>query len=295
MNPLKSPAFEQILGNPVPQQDSHLGKQWFHKELSRHSAEDMLKRVRMDGAFLIRPSEQKPQSPQQKNYSISFRYFSIRMCVCMYGMTHSPPPHRAEGRVRHCRIQVENAQYMIGSATFDSLTELVQYYESNPLYRRMKLKYAINDEVLKSIGEVSGCGHPKSNDKLILSLTLTHSFSRSPQDPDENSIYYHPVYFTFNDDKQKPVAVRALYDYTQRRADELSFGKGAIITNVEKHEGGWWRGDYGRKKKKWFPANYVEEIDTADPQTEAEKQLGNLQQGAIDIAGKIKVELMEVE
>ena len=94
------------------------------------------------------------------------------------------------------------------------------------------------------------------------------------------------MYFTFNDDKQKPVAVRALYDYTQRRADELSFGKGAIITNVEKHEGGWWRGDYGRKKKKWFPANYVEEIDTADPQIEAEKQLGNLQQGAIDVAGE---------
>jgi hypothetical protein len=74
VNPLKSPAFEQILGNPVPQQDSHLGKQWFHRELSRHDAEDMLKRVRMDGAFLIRPSEQRPQNPQQRNYSISFRY-----------------------------------------------------------------------------------------------------------------------------------------------------------------------------------------------------------------------------
>ena len=65
---------------------------------------------------------------------------------------------RAEGKVRHCRILVENGNYMIGSATFDSLTELVQYYESNPLYRRMKLKYAINEEVLKSIGDVSGCG-----------------------------------------------------------------------------------------------------------------------------------------
>ena len=46
---------------------------------------------------------------------------------------------------------------MIGSASFESLTELVQYYESNPLYRRMKLKYAINEDVLKSIGEVSNC------------------------------------------------------------------------------------------------------------------------------------------
>lgn len=63
---------------------------------------------------------------------------------------------RAEGRVRHCRIAMEGGQFSIGSATFDSLTELVQYYEQNPLYRRMKLKYAINDEVLKSIGEVWG-------------------------------------------------------------------------------------------------------------------------------------------
>ena len=64
-------------------------------------------------------------------------------------------PRRAGGKVRHCRIQVEGGQFQIGSASFDSLTELVQYYESNPLYRRMKLKYAINDDVLKSIGEVS--------------------------------------------------------------------------------------------------------------------------------------------
>ena len=79
-------------------------------------------------------------------------------------------------------------------------------------------------------------------------------------------------------------AVRALFDYTQRRNDELTFCKDAIITNVEKHNGGWWRGDLGRRKKKWFPANYVEEIDT-DEQKNEDRQLGKLQQGAIDIAG----------
>ena len=71
---------------------------------------------------------------------------------------HHTHTHRAESKVRHCRIQVEGGMFTIGSATFDSLTELVQYYESNPLYRRMKLKYAINDEVLKSIGEVRNDG-----------------------------------------------------------------------------------------------------------------------------------------
>ena len=50
----------------------------------------------------------------------------------------------------------ETGQYTIGSATFDSLTELVLYYEKHPLYRRMKLKYAISDEILKSLSESSG-------------------------------------------------------------------------------------------------------------------------------------------
>ncbi len=77
-NPLKSPLFEQILSHPVPQQNSHLGKPWFHESLSRHNAEDMLKRVRMDGAFLIRPSSEMNKQvakggSSQMTYSISFR------------------------------------------------------------------------------------------------------------------------------------------------------------------------------------------------------------------------------
>ncbi|NWU16839.1 PLCG1 phosphodiesterase, partial [Cephalopterus ornatus] len=54
--------------------------------------------------------------------------------------------------------------------------------------------------------------------------------------------------------------VKALYDYKAQREDELSFCKQAIIHNVDKQDGGWWRGDYGGKKQLWFPANYVEEI-----------------------------------
>lgn len=65
--------------------------------------------------------------------------------------------YRAEGKVKHCRIEVDGGQYSIGSAIFDSLTELVQYYEANPLYRRMRLKYAINEDLLKSLGEAVSC------------------------------------------------------------------------------------------------------------------------------------------
>ena len=55
--------------------------------------------------------------------------------------------------------------------------------------------------------------------------------------------------------------MRALYDYNARHSDELSFCEGAVIANVEKHDGGWWRGDYGRLTGRWFPANYVEEAE----------------------------------
>lgn len=56
------------------------------------------------------------------------------------------------------------------------------------------------------------------------------------------------------------ITVKALYDYRAQRFDELSFCKHAIITNVTKHESGWWRGDYGGKRQHWFPANFVQEF-----------------------------------
>lgn len=57
------------------------------------------------------------------------------------------------------------------------------------------------------------------------------------------------------------ITVKALYDYQAHQDDELSFCKHAIITNVNKQDCGWWKGDYGGKKQHWFPCNYVEEIE----------------------------------
>ena len=97
---------------------------------------------------------------------------------------------------------------------------------------------------------------------------------------EEDNIYV--TYMNPNDfNKPNKVTVRALYEYNAMRKDELTFCQGAIITNVEKVDGGWWCGDYGNQHKGWFPANYVEEI----VQSQEDKQLGNLQQGAINIQG----------
>lgn len=64
------------------------------------------------------------------------------------------------------------------------------------------------------------------------------------------------------------ITVKALYDYKAGREDELTLVKHAIVTNVNKQSGGWWRGDYGGKKQHWFPANYVEEIEQDNQSSE---------------------------
>jgi phosphatidylinositol phospholipase C gamma-1 len=73
-HPLRSQKFKELyLTKPVPQPNSHEDKIWFYKSMTRAQAEDMLRRLRSDGAFLVRPSE-KSQSQDENIFAISFRY-----------------------------------------------------------------------------------------------------------------------------------------------------------------------------------------------------------------------------
>ncbi|NWS82312.1 PLCG1 phosphodiesterase, partial [Toxostoma redivivum] len=129
-------------------------------------------------------------------------------------------------------------------------------------------------EPLKSRSRVSSQGSQKRN--LIYSECGDPAGPQAP--PALLSPLTHPTACT----------VKALYDYKAQREDELSFCKQAIIHNVDKQDGGWWRGDYGGKKQLWFPANYVEEIvgSQAQEQDEASSEnspLGNFLKGFIDV------------
>lgn len=125
-NQLRSPEFTMVLTEPVPQPVHHERMEWFHQNLTRIQAEEMLKRITYNGAFLVRPSEQDPNS-----FSISFK---------------------AENKIKHCRIQSEGRLFLVGSAQFENLCQLVNYYEKHPLYRKVKLKYPVNEELLRRIG-----------------------------------------------------------------------------------------------------------------------------------------------
>ena len=52
--------------------------------------------------------------------------------------------------MKHFRIQQEGRHFVLGtSAYFESLVELVTYYEKHPLYRKMKLRYPVTEELLE--------------------------------------------------------------------------------------------------------------------------------------------------
>uniref|UniRef100_A0A671WKF0 Phosphoinositide phospholipase C n=1 Tax=Sparus aurata TaxID=8175 RepID=A0A671WKF0_SPAAU len=232
--PLRCNEFEMRLGSPVPQPNAHESREWYHSSLSRVQAEHMLMRVPRDGAFLVR------KRSEHNSYAISFR---------------------AEGKIKHCRIQQEGRLFMLGSsAEFESLVDLVSYYEKHPLYRKMRLRYPINEDTLDRMGTT---------------------------ELDYGALYEVRTPHFYVEANKMPTArctVKALYDYRAQREDELCFPKQALILNVDKQEGGWWRGDYGGKKQLWFPANYVEEVPSS-PVRELDENspLGTFLKGCIDV------------
>uniref|UniRef100_A0A672ZJB0 1-phosphatidylinositol 4,5-bisphosphate phosphodiesterase gamma n=1 Tax=Sphaeramia orbicularis TaxID=375764 RepID=A0A672ZJB0_9TELE len=236
--PLRCNEFEMRLGNPVPQPNAHESREWYHSSLSRVQAEHMLMRVPRDGAFLVR------KRSEHNSYAISFR---------------------AEGKIKHCRIQQEGRLFMLGSsAEFESLVDLVSYYEKHPLYRKMRLRYPINEDTLDRMGTT---------------------------ELDYGALYEVRTPHFYVEANKMPTArctVKALYDYRAQREDELCFPKQALIVNVDKQEGGWWRGDYGGKKQLWFPANYVEEVPSSptremDEASTENSPLGTFLKGFIDV------------
>ena len=62
---------------------------------------------------------------------------------------------RAEHKVKHCRITQDHRLYTLGDGVFESLVELVEFYQKHPLYRKMKLKYPLTDKLLQDWGTVS--------------------------------------------------------------------------------------------------------------------------------------------
>ncbi|XP_022652107.1 1-phosphatidylinositol 4,5-bisphosphate phosphodiesterase gamma-1-like isoform X2 [Varroa jacobsoni] len=245
-HPLRSQEFYMYLTEPVPQPNSHEGKEWYSATISKYKTEELLRKAPFDGCFIVRPSENKADNC----FALSFR---------------------ADGGIKHCRIRQEGRLFILGNAHFESLADLIAHFEKHTLYKGITLnRFPVCDSGLNRL----------SDDATNLSSMQS-----------DLGQYMDPNHF------KNQITVKALYDYRAQKSDELSFPKHAIITNVVKQDGGWWKGDYGGKKEQYFPANFVTEVSASDVALENASgaggegddgelaPLGTLQKGCIDIAG----------
>ncbi|KAK3855644.1 hypothetical protein Pcinc_037965 [Petrolisthes cinctipes] len=224
--PIRSREVNVVLREAVPQPNIHERMGWYHEKLSSEQADEYLGKIMQDGAFLVRPSREAGK------LTISFR---------------------AEGLTKHCRVTQEDQFFVIGSASFDSLLDLVRYYERNCLYRRVKLRYPVTERVLQGLLDQDHVGGQQQAGYIA---------------------------YVSN------ILVKAKFSYTAHIQDELTFPKHAIIQNVNKVEKEWWKGDYGGQRQHWFPANYVEEIPlNSVEERSVESQVLGAQQKSLELTG----------
>lgn len=210
--PLRTHQFQLQLQRPVPQLCPHSSCPWFHGTCSRQKAEQWLTVVPLAGAFLVRPSQ----------HEAGAFVVSLRDDV---------------GRVRHCRIAGDGRLFTVDSERFESLPELVAHYQINPLYRHVRLRHALTEQM---VARYSGYIRPEND----------------PSRPNPAGVYLQPSSSSTCD------SVRALHEYRAQREDELSFSRHAVITGVYRETGehGWWRGNHAGQTQLLFPSNYVEAV-----------------------------------
>ncbi|XP_076449548.1 1-phosphatidylinositol 4,5-bisphosphate phosphodiesterase gamma-1-like isoform X2 [Babylonia areolata] len=145
---------------------------------------------------------------------------------------------RHKRKISHFQVARRGKSYLCGPYRFVSLPKMVEYFRRRPLYRKTKLTVAATED-LACQEEDEDCAIYESN---------------IYNDPSEMEIF-------------KTVSVRALYDFMGHESEnEMSFTRGAIITNVKEEDKPWWKGDYMDQKQKAFPASYVQVISDSTGQ-----------------------------
>ncbi|KAI2805487.1 hypothetical protein RDWZM_008746 [Blomia tropicalis] len=131
-NPVKAGNISQCLTDPVPPTTSYADKDWYVDTFTREEADNLLRRVSFDGAFLVRRKVTDPTSGQD-TYLISFR---------------------AKGKIVHCRIRREGRLYLLfcHHRKFENIADLITYYQKNALYQGVRLKTPINQKNIDEIG-----------------------------------------------------------------------------------------------------------------------------------------------
>ncbi|XP_055081655.1 guanine nucleotide exchange factor VAV2 isoform X3 [Periophthalmus magnuspinnatus] len=200
VKPCLDPKPFQTLCRPSSREGDYYGYPWFAGNMERQQADNLLK-SHCSGTYLIRE-----RTAEAERYAISIKF---------------------NDEVKHIKVIEKDSWIHITEAKkFESLLELVEYYQAHSLKESFKLL----DTTLR---------YPyKSRER-----SLTRGSTRSP-------VFTPRVVST---------AV-ARYNFAARDMRELSLREGDVVKIYSKIGGdqGWWKGE-ANGRIGWFPSTYVDE------------------------------------
>ncbi|XP_043531369.1 guanine nucleotide exchange factor VAV2 [Chiloscyllium plagiosum] len=223
-----SPWWEHFIKPPSKGPD-YSTYPWFAGNLERGQADNLLK-THISGTYLIRE-----RTAEAERFAISIRF---------------------NDEVKHIKVvEKDNWIHITEAKKFESLLELVEYYQTHSLKESFKQL----DTALRFPYKQRDKAVQRSNSRTSASSSSSYNFAfLSPQGFSVASQNSAPFWSVFN---PRPIGMAtARYNFAARDMRELSLQEGDTVKIFNKIGGdqGWWKGE-ANGKIGWFPSTYVDE------------------------------------
>ncbi|TRY60451.1 hypothetical protein DNTS_028896 [Danionella cerebrum] len=202
---------------------------WFAGNMERQQADNLLK-SHSSGTYLIRE-----RTAEAERFAISIKF---------------------NDEVKHIKvIEKDNWIHITEAKKFESLLELVEYYQNHSLKESFKLL----DTTLRYPYKSRERSSSRTNTRSPAATCASYNFSfLSPQGLNFTSQSSAPFWSVFTPRVVSTAVAR--YNFAARDMRELSLREGDIVKIYSKIGGdqGWWKGE-ANGKIGWFPSTYVDE------------------------------------
>eukprot|EP00063_Salmo_salar_P012979 XP_013987814.1 PREDICTED: guanine nucleotide exchange factor VAV2-like isoform X9 [Salmo salar] len=229
------PLFQSFPSRQSSRETDYYAYPWFAGNMERTQADNLLK-SHSSGTYLIRE-----RTAEAERFAISIKF---------------------NDEVKHIKVIEKDSWIHITEAKkFESLLELVEYYQSHSLKESFKLldttlryPYKSRERGPASRASTRSPGEP------IPAIGASYNFSfLSPQGLNFSSSQSSAPFWSVFTPRVVSTAV-ARYNFAARDMRELSLREGDIVKIYSKIGGdqGWWKGE-ANGRIGWFPSTYVDE------------------------------------
>uniref|UniRef100_A0A4W5LS43 Vav guanine nucleotide exchange factor 2 n=1 Tax=Hucho hucho TaxID=62062 RepID=A0A4W5LS43_9TELE len=225
------PLFQSFPSRQSSRETDYYAYPWFAGNMERTQADNLLK-SHSSGTYLIRE-----RTAEAERFAISIKF---------------------NDEVKHIKVIEKDSWIHITEAKkFESLLELVEYYQSHSLKESFKLLDTTLRYPYKSRERGPGS---RTSTRSPAAIGASYNFSfLSPQGLNFSSSQSSAPFWSVFTPRVVSAAV-ARYNFAARDMRELSLREGDIVKIYSKIGGdqGWWKGE-ANGRIGWFPSTYVDE------------------------------------